>query len=198
MTHTPRDVFDEAYYKRFYSDDPVHTQQKVAQLAQGLDSLFSWWDFPVRTVLDVGAGPGFWRDWYAQNRPEVKVMSTDVSEHACKKYGHQLRDISKWKPAATFDFVICHGVLHYLSGPQAEAAIENLAHACRGLMYMETPTANDLLHTVDRDATDLNVYSRSATWYRTRLKPHFQQVGAGLWMSRRCGLPFYELELPRA
>lgn len=189
-----RKIFDEAYYKRFYSDDPVHTRHKIAQLAEGLESLFAWWDFSVRSVLDVGAGPGYWRDWYKKNRPDVKVVSTDISEHACKKYGHECRDISTWRPQSRFDFVICHGVLHYLSGPQAEAAISNLAHACRGLLYIEAPTADDLKHTVDRDATDLNVHARSANWYRTRLKPHFRQVGAGLWVSRTCDLPFYELE----
>lgn len=197
MSDKPRNMFDEAYYKRFYNDDPVHTQHKVSQLALGLDALFSWWDFPVQSVLDVGAGPGYWRDWYKKNKPQVKVVSTDISEYACKKYGHERRDIATWRPPATFDFVICHGVLHYLSGTRATAAIQNLAHACRGLMYMETPTTNDLLHTVDRDVTDLQVYSRSATWYRSRLRPHFQQVGAGLWMSHKCKLPFYELEIPR-
>lgn len=197
MPRNPRRVFDAEYYKRFYDDDPVHTREKVAQLALGLESLFAWWDFPVRNVLDIGAGPGYWRDWYARHRPTVKVVSVDVSEHACATYKHEQRDITSWRPASKFDFVICHGVLHYLPGSDAESAIDNIAHACRGIMYMETPTANDLEHTVDRDATDLNVYARSANWYRTRLAPHFRQVGVGLWVRNTCDLPFYELEISR-
>ena len=43
-----------------------------------------WWDIPVRSVLDVGAGVGYWSDWYRNNYSRTKVVSVDVSEHACK------------------------------------------------------------------------------------------------------------------
>ena len=78
----PRTIFDDSYYQRFYNEDPVHTAQKVAQLATAVDSLCAWWDIPVHSVLDIGAGPGMWRDWYHAHRPQVKVQSIDISEHA--------------------------------------------------------------------------------------------------------------------
>ena len=189
-----RDVFDEDYYRRFYSDKPVHTKRKIAQLAQAVDSFCQWWDLPVRSVLDVGAGPGYWRDWYKENRPRVTVHSTDVSEHACKKFGHELRDITAWRPERTYDLVICHGVLHYLADAGTQRAIEHLAAACRGVLYIEAPTSHDLEHVVDKRATDMNVRARSGQWYRRHLGEHFVQAGAGMWVSRKVGLALFELE----
>ena len=192
-----RTDFDGEYYARFYEDDPVHTQAKVAQLATAVHSLAQWWDLPVRSVLDIGAGPGYWRDWYAANHPGVRYRSTDISEHACREYGHELRDITAWRPDGSFDLVVCHGVLHYLDPAGASRAIENIAAACHGLLYLEAPTANDLDTIVDVDTTDMNVARRSANWYRSRLLGHFVQIGAGLWVSQRAGLPLYELERSR-
>lgn len=189
-----RTVFDSEYYGRFYGDDPVHTRAKVGHLAAAVHSLAQWWDIPVRSVLDIGAGPGYWRDWYATNHPGVTYVSTDVSEHACEKYGHQLRDITRWRPPRRFDLVVCHGVLHYLDAKGAEAAIENIAAASCGLLYVEAPTSSDLDHIVDTQATDMSVTRRTASWYRTRLGRHFEQIGAGLWVARSVGLPLYELE----
>lgn len=192
-----RRSFDEAYYARFYGDDPVHTASKVASLASAVHSLAQWWDLPLRSVLDIGAGPGYWRDWYAQNHPEVRYVSTDVSEHACRTYGHQRRDITQWRPAQMFDLVVCHGVLHYLPPDGAERAIDNIAAASRGIVYIEAPTRRDLDEIVDTESTDMDVHRRAGAWYRARLAPHFEQIGAGLWLSRRCPLPLYELERAR-
>lgn len=189
-----RDVFDEKYYRRYYSDKPVHTKRKVAQLATAVDSFCAWWDVPVRSVLDVGAGPGYWRDWYREHRPRVKVTSTDVSEYACKKYGHDLRDITSWTPDRRYDLVICHGVLHYLSDTGARRAIDNLAAGCGSILYIEAPTAHDLEHVVDTSATDMSVHARTGAWYLRHLRKHFIQVGAGLWMHKDAGVPLYELE----
>lgn len=189
--------FDGEYYARFYGDDPVHTRDRIAHLASAVHSLAQWWDLPVHSVLDIGAGPGYWRDWYARNAPEVEYVSTDVSEHACATYGHEQRDITQWRPDRRFDLVVCHGVLHYLDARGAEAAIDNIGAAAKGLLYLEAPTATDLDTVVDTEATDMSVTRRAASWYRTRLNRHFEQVGAGIWVARRAGLPLYELERSR-
>lgn len=172
----------------------MHTQTSINSLATAVHSLANWWGIPITKVLDVGAGLGFWRDWYRSQHPDVHVLSTDVSEYACKTYGHEQRDIATWRPRQKFDLIVCHGVLHYLSDSDAKNAIGNIAHASRGLMYLEAPTTYDLENIVDRNATDLEVFARSAQWYKKQLSPHFVQLGAGLWLHRSCPLPLYQLE----
>jgi hypothetical protein len=188
-------TFDAAYYRRHYGGrSRVHSAAEVARLATAVTGFAAWWGLPLRTALDVGAGPGLWRDWFRRHRPAVRYRSTDVSPWACERYGHERRDVSRWRARGRFDLVICHGVLQYLDGPGAERAIENLGAMSRGLLYLEAITARDLAEHVDRERTDTAVHARSAAWYRARLAPHFVQVGAGLWAARRAGLVFYELE----
>lgn len=194
MTDRVRRDFDADYYRRFYEDDPVHTAESIAHLATAIDGLCAWWEIPVRRVLDIGAGPGHWSNWYRTNRPDVNVTSIDVSEHACRAYGHEHRDISRWRPRRYVDLVICHGVLHYLDDEACSSAIDNIATVCDGAMYLEAPTKRDLVEVVDVAVTDLAVHGRTAAWYRSRLAPHFVQAGAGLWISRRSGINLYELE----
>lgn len=189
-----RDVFDEAYYRRFYGRSPVHTRRQVGHLAAAVDELCAWWRVPVRSVLDVGAGPGYWRDWYQANRPAVRYHSVDVSEHACRRYGHQHRDIATWRPARPFDLVVCQGVLHYLDDDRATRAIEHLAAATRHVLYLEAPTAHDLAHVADREISDLDVHARPGSWYADRLDRWFVRVGAGVWAGRSGAVVPYELE----
>ena len=148
-------------------------------------------------VLDVGAGLGYWRDWYATTHPKVKRLSVDISEHACEKYSHECHDIASWFPTRQFDLVVCHSVLQYLNDKQAIAAIGNLAKATRGVLYLEVPTSADLRNAVDKKTTDLNIYTRTGDWYRKRLNRHFVQAGAGLWVARGNGTTLYELERSR-
>ena len=182
-----RNTFDAAFFKRFYSTSPVHSRTKVNTLATAVHAMCQWWEVPVRSVLDVGAGLGYWRDWYATTHPKVKRLSVDISEHACEKYGHECHDIATWFPTRQFDLVVCHSVLQYLSDKQAVAAIGNLAKATRGVLYLEVPTSADLRNAVDKKTTDLNIYARTGDWYRKRLNRHFVQAGAGLWVARASG-----------
>lgn len=188
--------FDASYYNRFYGRASVHNPEQIAKLATAVHSLLGWWGLDVRTVLDIGAGPGFWRDWYADNHPGVKVLSTDVSDYACSTFGHKRADITQWTPPRKFDLVICHSVLQYPDNAAAKAAIANLAAGTRHFLYLEIPTASDFDDVVDPDATDMGVHRRSGTWYRRELDRHFRQVGGGLWLARTSNIPMYELEMP--
>jgi hypothetical protein len=189
--------FDEAYYRRHYAGRArVHSAREIGRLAQGVTGLAAWLGVELRAVLDVGAGPGLWRDWFRRHRPGVRYRSTDVSPYACARYGHERRDISRWRSRERHDLVICQGVLQYLDDAGAARALENLAAMCRGLLYLEAITAHDLAEVVDREATDLAIHARTGAWYRRRLAPEFVQVGAGLWAARRAGLALYELEGP--
>jgi SAM-dependent methyltransferase len=187
-------TFDAAYYRRFYGGARrAHGARDVAHLARGVCGLAAWLGVDVRSVLDVGAGTGLWGRWFRRHRPRIRYRSVDVSPHACRTFGHELRDIATWRTARRFDLVVCHGVLQYLDDAAAERAIENLAAMCRGLLYLEAIATEDLA-VLDRDATDLAIHLRPARWYRARLARGFVQVGAGLWASRRSGIRLWALE----
>jgi SAM-dependent methyltransferase len=188
--------FDDAYYRHFYGDEGAHDPERLAHLATAVHHMAAWWGVTVRSVLDVGAGMGMWRDWYRTNHPGVYLQSIDVSEHACATWGHDLLDIAEWRPSAPFDLVICHSVLQYIDDDRVARAVEHLAAATRHVIYLEIPTTHDLLHTVDPERTDLHIFRRDGDWYRQVLAPHFRQVGAGLWVPHD-GMPMYELEASR-
>jgi SAM-dependent methyltransferase len=186
--------FDDAYYSRFYGESGAHDPERLAQLALAVHHMAAWWGVQVRSVLDVGAGMGMWRDWYRTNHPTVHLQSVDVSEYACATWGHDHLDISEWRPSAPFDLVICHSVLQYIDDDRVVAAIEHLAAATRHLLYLEVPTTGDLMYIIDPERTDLSVFRRTGRWYRQHLELYFRQVGAGLWVPKQNGIPMYELE----
>jgi hypothetical protein len=145
-------------------------------------------------VLDVGAGAGLWRDWFAAHKTGVRYRSTDVSAYACERYGHEQRDIACWQTRERFDLVVCQGVLQYLDDDDAERALENIAAMCRGFLYLEVLTARDVVEVCDRSLTDLAVHARRGSWYRARLRRHFTALGCGLYYKKGGHLVFYELE----
>ena len=189
------DRFDEAYYRRFYgSRDRVHGPREIARLARGVTGLAAWWKQPIASVLDVGAGVGLWRDWFARHVPKARYRSIDVSAHACLRYGHEQQDIASFRAPEKFDLIICHSVLQYLADDAADCAIENIGAMAAGLLYLEAITEGDLRAVLDRDRADTTAYFRPAAFYCSRLVPHFQRIGAGLWAARDSGPLFYELE----
>lgn len=191
-----KDVFDEAYYGRYYGNSRtrVHGAEQVAKLCAAVTSFLDWWEVPVETVLDVGAGIGLWRDWFRENRPDARYRSTEYSAFACEKYGHEQRDITSWRDAKKYDLVVCQGVLPYLDDAGAARAIENIAAMTRSFLYLEAITTRDIRHVIDQTKTDVKVYPRTGSWYRTRLHEHFREVGAGLWCRKDARVLFYELE----
>lgn len=191
----PRAAFDESYFRRFYRSEKsrAHSAAQVATLAAGLDGLCAWLHAPVRAVLDVGAGPGFLRDWFKQHRPKVAYRSVDYSEYACAEYGHEQADISRFRDGE-YDLIVCQGVLQYLDDAACARAIGNLAAMSRGLVYLEIVTARDLKEVCDPSGTDADIHVRPGSFYRKHLARGFTQVGAGLWAAKSAGLSFYELE----
>jgi hypothetical protein len=188
--------FDEAYYRRFYLDPAtrIYGPKHHANLVNAVTSLIDWFGGDLDDVLDVGAGVGRWRDWFKKHRPEVEVVSTEMDPEVCKKFGHEQRDIAKWRGRRKFDLVVCQGVLPYLNDRDAARAIENLAAMCKGFFYFEAITKRDLEEVCDTSRTDVRVHARTGAWYRKRLEPHFREVGAGLFYHRKGPLEFFELE----
>ncbi|MDX6233063.1 MAG: hypothetical protein QOH68_2063 [Nocardioidaceae bacterium] len=189
--------FDAAYYRRYYGRRPVHNRRHIAHLGEGVMSLASWWRIPIRSILDVGAGKGYWGDWLAESHPAVKYHGIDASEYACRRFGHERADLASWQPRRKYDLVVCQSVVQYLDDSNATKAIATLALACRGLLLFDTPTIADRDNVIDRASTDLEVHWRTGTWYRKRLMRGFTEIGGGMWLSRECPAVFFELELAR-
>ncbi|MEO6123632.1 MAG: class I SAM-dependent methyltransferase [Ilumatobacteraceae bacterium] len=193
----PTERFDADYYSRFYGRKPVHDQRRIGHLAAGVTSMAAWWRIPIRSVLDVGAGRGYWRNWLATEMPHVRYVGLDISEHACRRYSHEHADIARWKPTRTFDLVICQSVLQYIDDDDARSAIGVLSDACRGLLFVEAPTTADRAEVIDPERTDLDIHWRAGDWYRAELDRYFIEVGGGLWSHRSQPVPFFELERAR-
>jgi SAM-dependent methyltransferase len=195
----PATRFDAAYFERFYESrvTRVYGPRQIAALARGVTGLIEWLGGDLEAVLDVGAGTGLWRDWFARHKKGVRYRSLDVSPYACRKYGHELADITRFRTRERFDLVVCQGVVPYLDDAGAAAAIDNIARACRGFLYFEAVTAKDLRGAADPAFTDLTMRARPARFYRGLLAPSFDALGLGLHYAKRARpLSFYELDLP--
>jgi hypothetical protein len=190
------DHFDAGYFRRYYESkrSRVYGSEQIANLAQGIVGLVRWFGGEVDRVLDVGAGVGLWRDWFRANLPKAQYRSIDVSEYACRTYGHELRDITRWRGRHKFDLIICQGVLPYIDDRACSRAVSNVAAMCRGFLYLEAITARDLRDVCDRSRTDVRVHSRPAAFYRRVLSRHFEPLGCGLHHVKGGDKLFYELE----
>ena len=175
----------------------MHDRHHIAELAAGVLALAAWWRIPVRSVLDVGAGKGYWHDYLTASRPKIRYHGVDVSDYACRRYGHERADLAMWRPSRRYDLVVCQSVVQYLDDADATSAMATLGEACRGLMWLEIPTTDDRDNSIDPAATDLEVNWRTGAWYRERLEPAFTQIGGGLWLSRSSGAVLFELERGR-
>ncbi len=188
--------FDAEYYFRFYEDPTtrIYPQAHHAKLVAGVVNLAEWFMQRVDTVLDVGAGVGWWGKWLARHRPDVRYVSTEFDAHICAKYGHRQADVRALDFKEQFDLVVCQGVLPYLDDEGLSAAAKSLAKVCGGLLYLEAITSEDLDGAVDVTLTDTRVQRRPERSYREALEPHFRQIGAGLFAARSAALVFYRLE----
>jgi SAM-dependent methyltransferase len=186
--------FDAKYFDRYYGKQPVRSTSEVAHLAAAVHEMVSWWGGTITSFLEVGAGPGHWRDWYRTFHPNVRVLSTDVSEHACREYGHECRDIAHWAPKRQYDLVVCMDVLQYLDDTSAARALRNLSSATRTCLYFDALTSFDARYTVDRATTDLDAHLRPGEWYQRHLSRSFIRVGGGIWVKKTSDLVLHELE----
>jgi hypothetical protein len=189
--------FDAAYYQRNY-ESRAHARQQVAQLARDVTFMVDRMGPPTETVLEVGAGTGYWRDWFARRRPGIRYRSIDVSPYACARYRHEQRDIARWRARGRFDLVLCVDVLPYLSNDEAESAMANLGAMTRRFMFLRAVTRRDVRELGGGSKLHPDLRTRTGAWYRQRLERHFVPAALGIWIRRSYDPPLFELELPYA
>jgi SAM-dependent methyltransferase len=190
--------FNAAYYKRFYLTPATRAMSREQTDIRGalIASLVKQLDIPVKSILDVGCGLG----WYA--RPIKKVfrdaryVGTEISEYLCQRYGWMQGALPNLKVKGEFDLVICADVIQYLNNKDASLAIANLAKWCGGALYFHVPTKVDWQENVDPSGTDNNVHLRSASWYQRELRKYFVHAGCGVHVKDDVPFAQWELEEP--
>ena len=189
-------TFDRAYYDRYYGSAKtrVSNQNDIARLAAFVSAYVRQIELPVRRVLDVGCGLGFWKKALAREFPNATYEGVEVSEYVCKQLGWTHGSVVDYRAPSPFDLVVCQGVLQYLSHRKAAAAIENLAKLCGGALYLEALTREDWDQHCDKERTDGNVYLRKGDWYREHLGEFFINCGGGLFVRRTAPVVMYDLE----
>ena len=193
----PADLFDAAYYDRFYFDkktrvvDPAHTER----LGTFVGSYLKYLRVPVRRVLDVGCGIGLWREHLARHFPQATYQGVEFSSYLCERYGWTPGSVVDYHTRTPFDLVICQGVLPYLNEADVQRALRNLASLSRGALYLEAVAREDWERdTVDETLTDPRMFRHPAALYRSGLREGFTELGGGLWLSRRAEVPLFALE----
>jgi SAM-dependent methyltransferase len=188
--------FDQAYYERYYENPKTRVASAADshKLARLLSSYLGYLQQPVRNVLDLGAGLGQMRPALEAEFPGATYLGVERSEYACAQYGLRKGSVVDFKSKGRFDLVICKGVLQYLNRAEAEQAIENLSALCRGCLYLEALTKEDWQDAADQSVTDGDVYLRPVSFYRKRLRQHFTNAGAGVFVHEDSPAVLYALE----
>ena len=188
--------FDRAYYQRYYFDHrtAVATGNEVRARARLIAAFTAHVGLPPRRILDVGCGTGRLRSALMRLLPRAHYVGLESSDYLCQRYGWQQGRIENYRVRAPFDLLICYDVLQYLPPAAAERALLNFGRLCRGALYFTALTRYDYQENCDQARTDADVYLRSATWYRMRLRRQFREAGLGFWLRRGAPLTLWELE----
>jgi len=188
--------FGRDYYQRFYRNarSSVTSQAEMTARANLIAAYVKHIDCPVGSVLDAGCGLGLMRTALLRALPGATYVGLEYSEYLCQKYGWLNGSIADYRPRPPFDLVVCYDVLQYLDDASAAKAMRNFANLCRGVLFFSALTRRDWRENADQRRTDPAVTMRTAEWYRTRLRRHFRQIGAGFWIRRGAPLVTWELE----
>lgn len=191
-----KERFGRAYYQRFYRNahSSVTSQAEMTARANLIAAYVKHIDCPVGSILDAGCGLGLMRTALLRTLPGATYVGLEYSEYLCEKYGWLNGSIADYRPRQPFDLVVCYDVLQYLDDASATKAMRNFANLCRGVLFFSALTRRDWRENADQRRTDPAVTMRTAEWYRSRLRRHFRQIGAGFWIRRGAALVTWELE----
>ena len=191
-----RQIFDRAYYERYYRDDS-HTDddaKEFSALSEFVCAYVAYLGQPVHRALDMGCGLGWWRRAVRKRFPGAQYTGVEASPYLCAKHGWTLGSVVDFEAKTPFDLVICQDVLQYLSHRDAARAVDNLASLCGGVLYFNALTKEDWEENCDRKRSDGDVYFRKGNWYRRQLARHFTNAGGGVWVHPSSDAIPWELE----
>lgn len=197
MKSADPDTFDASYYDRYYVDKEtkVSDRQHVERLGAFVSAYLKYLRVPVQRVLDIGCGVGLWRDIVAHHFPHASYHGVEVSRYLCDRHGWEPGSVVDYTPAKSFDLVICQGVLAYLDPADLKRALRNLGTLSHGALYVEAVTLEDYENDiVDEELTDPRLFRHRADVYRRGLSRNFRNLGGGVWLDRRAGVPLFSLE----
>lgn len=179
--------YDRAYFERFYRKPRtrVHAPEDVARKVRLAVSAAEFMlGREIRSVLDVGAGEGAWFPLLRRLRPRASYLGVEPSAYAVARYGAKRNirlgrfdGLDDARVGKGFDLIVCADVMNYLSTPELERGLDQIAARLRGLAYLELYTSDDEI-VGDLASIDL----KSPRYYGAKLR------AAGLI---RCGMHCY-------
>ena len=129
--------FDQSYYRRYYHNKKtrVTDDSEHARLADFVLSYARYLEQPIKRVLDLGCGVGYWRDTLGHAFPDATYQGVEHSRYLCQTYGWQEGSVVDYRGRGRYDLVICQDVIQYLTDVDVGRAIRNIARLCRGLAF---------------------------------------------------------------
>ena len=193
-----KQTFDAAYYRRFYLRATTRAMSKpeTERRAAVVASVVSQLELPIKRILDMGCGLGWFRRTLLSEFPKSSYTGVEYSHYLCEEMGWQHGSVVNYQGRGQFDLIICCDVLQYLDDDAATHAIENLARLCRGALYLHVPTKQDWRSLMDPTGTDANVHVRSGRWYQQRIRKYFKHLGNGILIKRETEVLQWELQAP--
>ncbi len=191
-------VFDANYYRRFYltARTRAMSQPDTEKRARMIAGIVAQLDFPVKRILDMGCGLGWFKAPLQATFPKASYTGVEFSQYLCDELGWQQGSVVDYQGRGQYDLVICCDVIQYLDDKQAAKALRNLARLCRGALFLHVPTKQDWETLMDPSGTDTRVFVRTGQWYQQHLRKHFQHVGNGVLVKKDVPVLQWELQTP--
>ena len=151
----------------------------------------------ARSVLDVGAGEGNWQPVLRRLRPGIAYDGVDPSPYAVAKHGVRRRlqqggieDLARLPLRASYDLVVCCGMLNYLSAPQLVSGLPLVAARTGGMAYLELFAEGDAI-----EGDTGWPAPRPAAWYRRALaRSGFASIGMQCYVPRGAAINVSAME----
>jgi len=187
--------FDKAYYDRFYRNPRTRaaTPQSARRLADLVVAFLKHHRIGIRSITDIGCGLGHVLAPLGQAFPKASLTGVEFSEYLCAQYGWQRGSVIDYQPSKPQDLVICNDVVCYLDQTDASKALRNLAEITGKALFFGALTKEDW-DNCDQGRTDPDQHMRSASWYRRRLRDHFEPIGGGLYLKRPVDTVIWSLD----